>query len=34
MLQPGLAEFAAVLHRQGKYLLTHTDGENQGLLGH
>jgi hypothetical protein len=23
-----------VLHGQGKYLLTHTDGENQGLLGH
>jgi len=33
-IQPGLAEFAAVLHAQGKYLLTHTDGENRGLLGH
>jgi hypothetical protein len=33
-IQPGLAEFTAVLHAQGKYLLTHTDGENQGLLGH
>ena len=33
-IQPGLAEFAAGLHAQGKYLLTHTDGENRGLLGH
>ncbi len=33
-IRPGLAEFAAVLHGQGKYLLTHTDGENRGLLGH
>jgi hypothetical protein len=33
-IKPGLAEFAAVLHRQGKYLLTHTDGENRGLLEH
>jgi uroporphyrinogen-III decarboxylase len=31
---PGLAKVAAVLHRQGKYLLTHTDGENRGLLEH
>jgi hypothetical protein len=28
-----LAEFAGMLHRKGKYLLTHTDGENRGLLG-
>ncbi len=33
-IQPALAEFAAELHRQGKFLLTHTDGENRGLLGH
>ncbi len=33
-IRPWLAEFAAVLHRQGKYLLTHTDGENRGLLEH
>lgn len=31
-ITPWLAEFAALLHRQGKYLLTHTDGENRGLL--
>lgn len=33
-IQPALAEFAAELHRQGKFLLTHTDGENRGLLEH
>lgn len=31
---PALGEFAATLHARGKYLLTHTDGENQGLLEH
>ena len=31
-IQPGLGEFAAMLHAQGKYLLTHADGENKGLL--
>ena len=31
-ITPLLAEFAAMLHRQGKFLLTHTDGENRGLL--
>ncbi len=31
---PWLAEFAAMLHPRGKYLLTHTDGENRGLLEH
>ena len=31
-IRPGLAEFAAALHDQGKYLLTHTDGENRRLL--
>ena len=31
-MTPWLAEFAATLHRQGKFLLTHTDGENRGLL--
>ena len=25
---------ADMLHSKGKYLLTHTDGENTGLLGH
>jgi len=33
-ITPWLAEFAGMLHGQGKYLLTHTDGENQGLLEH
>jgi uroporphyrinogen-III decarboxylase len=31
-ITPWLAEFAEILHRQGKFLLTHTDGENRGLL--
>jgi len=31
-IQPWLAELAAALHHRGKYLLTHTDGENRGLL--
>ncbi|NUQ62662.1 MAG: hypothetical protein HUU20_09245 [Pirellulales bacterium] len=31
-IRPTLAEFAAMLHARGKYLLTHTDGENRGLL--
>jgi uroporphyrinogen-III decarboxylase len=29
---PGLKDFADKLHARGKYLLTHTDGENKGLL--
>ena len=33
-IQPWLAEFAETLHARGKYLLTHTDGENDGLLEH
>jgi uroporphyrinogen-III decarboxylase len=33
-LQPGLEAFAEKLHANGKYLLTHTDGENTGLLQH
>jgi hypothetical protein len=33
-ITPWLSEFAAVLHSRGKYLLTHTDGENQGLMPH
>jgi uroporphyrinogen-III decarboxylase len=32
-IQPGLRRFADLLHARGKYLLTHTDGENTGLLG-
>ena len=31
-ITPWLAELAAMLHQQGKFLLTHTDGENRGLL--
>ena len=33
-IQPTLAAFAQQLHRRGKFLLTHTDGENTGLLPH
>ena len=29
---PWLRRLARVLHREGKFLLTHTDGENRGLL--
>lgn len=29
---PWLKKFAAMLHAKGKFLLTHTDGENTGLL--
>ena len=29
---PALRDYAQVLHRQGKYLMTHTDGENRKLL--
>lgn len=29
---PDLRDYADVLHRQGKYLMTHTDGENKQLL--
>ncbi|HUT35572.1 MAG TPA: hypothetical protein VNE39_18935 [Planctomycetota bacterium] len=31
---PGLRAFARDLHARGRYLLTHTDGENTGLLEH
>lgn len=31
---PTLKQWAEVLHGAGKYLLTHTDGENNGLLEH
>ena len=31
-IQPWLKRCAQGLHAQGKYLLTHTDGENKGLL--
>jgi hypothetical protein len=30
---PWLAELADLAHRHGKFLLTHTDGENEGLVG-
>lgn len=33
-IRPWLSVWAAELHRRGKYLLTHTDGENTGLLEH
>lgn len=33
-IQPTLAAFADRLHQRGKFLLTHTDGENTGLLPH
>ena len=33
-IQPWLRRFADVLHPVGKFLLTHTDGENDGLLEH
>ncbi len=31
-IEPWLKGFSEVLHARGKYLLTHTDGENTGLL--
>lgn len=31
---PTLKSYAQELHHRGKYLLTHTDGENSGLLEH
>ena len=31
-IQPWLRRFANLLHAKGKFLLTHTDGENTGLL--
>lgn len=31
-ITPWLGKFAAMLHKKGKFLLTHTDGENTGLL--
>ena len=33
-IAPWLQRFARVLHGNGKFLLTHTDGENTGLLDH
>ena len=33
-IQPWLKKYGQALHAKGKYLLTHTDGENTGLLGH
>ena len=33
-ITPTLKQFADTLHARGKYLLTHTDGENTGLLSH
>jgi uroporphyrinogen-III decarboxylase len=30
---PALRDYAGVLHARGKYLMTHPDGENRGLLG-
>ncbi|MDP7162519.1 MAG: uroporphyrinogen decarboxylase family protein [Phycisphaerae bacterium] len=33
-IAPSLRTCARALHAQGKYLLTHTDGENIGLLDH
>jgi hypothetical protein len=33
-IQPWLKKWAQGLHAKGKYLLTHTDGENTGLLEH
>ncbi|HUW58894.1 MAG TPA: hypothetical protein VMZ92_19815, partial [Planctomycetota bacterium] len=33
-ITPTLRSFADTLHARGKFLLTHTDGENTGLLGH
>ena len=31
-ITPYLKKYADLAHRKGKYLLTHTDGENQGLI--
>ena len=33
-IEPELKKYADTLHDRGKYLLTHTDGENTGLLQH
>jgi len=33
-IKPWLKKFSEKLHAKGKYLLTHTDGENTGLLQH
>ena len=33
-IEPWLKKSADALHERGKYLLTHTDGENAGLLEH
>lgn len=33
-IQPWLKKAAEIFHPQGKFLLTHTDGENTGLLQH
>ncbi len=31
-ITPSLVKYGAMLHQKGKFLLTHTDGENKGLL--
>ena len=33
-LEPSLKRYADALHESGRFLLTHTDGENTGLLPH
>ena len=33
-IEPELRRFARMAHARGKYVLTHTDGENTGLLEH
>lgn len=33
-IMPSLQHYARALHANGKYLLTHTDGENKGLMEH
>ena len=33
-IEPWLKKWSDTLHRHSKYLLTHTDGENKGLLNH
>ncbi|MCD4825429.1 MAG: hypothetical protein K8S55_12600 [Phycisphaerae bacterium] len=33
-IEPWLCKFADMLHARGKYITTHTDGENTGLLQH
>ena len=33
-IEPGFRKTVDILHNKGKYLLTHTDGKNTGLLQH